>query len=172
MALILIWTGWCCENMTCLVAIAWRDPEKSLEGKRFHACCHYCPKRLRIPLWNWRLSKIRETDALNTWMDVDLIVKIFKSEIHSVNPFTITHILVGQDDVEVDSTDTDGRTLLSWAAGIGQETIVKLLVDRSDVETDSKDSSGRTPLSWAAERGHEGREAAGQSERRRSGLEG
>ncbi|KAI9795169.1 MAG: hypothetical protein M1816_000191 [Peltula sp. TS41687] len=58
-------------------------------------------------------------------------------------------------DTDVDSTDDDGRTLLSLAAERGHEAVVKLLLERNDVRSNSKDKSGRTPLSWAAEKGHD-----------------
>jgi ankyrin repeat protein len=56
----------------------------------------------------------------------------------------------------LNSTDSYGRTPLSWAAANGHEAVVKLLVEKgAEMETKDKDSSGQTPLSWAASRGHE-----------------
>ena len=57
--------------------------------------------------------------------------------------------------VWADMRDDDSRTLLSLAAGNGQEAVVQLLVERDDVNVNSEDKTGRTPLSWAAENGHD-----------------
>jgi ankyrin repeat protein len=54
------------------------------------------------------------------------------------------------------STDTWGRTPLSWAARNGHEAAVKLLRAQEGVDPDSKDFGyGQTPLSLAAGNGHE-----------------
>ncbi|KAI7204216.1 hypothetical protein KC324_g866, partial [Hortaea werneckii] len=63
--------------------------------------------------------------------------------------------LVDTKQVEVDSNDNYGQTLLSRAAKGGHEAVVKLLLDSKQVEVDSKDKDGRTPLSWAAKGRHE-----------------
>jgi ankyrin repeat protein len=54
-----------------------------------------------------------------------------------------------------DSKDNDGRTPLSWAAGMGHEAVMKLLLAKDGVDLISKDEVGKTPLSWAARNGHE-----------------
>lgn len=56
-------------------------------------------------------------------------------------------LLIGRDDVNVDSKDNEGRTPLSVAAEEGYEDIVQLLTGRDDVDVDSEDKHGRTPLS-------------------------
>ena len=56
--------------------------------------------------------------------------------------------------VETNSTDSNGETPLSWAAGHGHIEVVKLLLLQDGVDADSKDQRSRTPLSWAAENGH------------------
>jgi ankyrin repeat protein len=53
----------------------------------------------------------------------------------------VLRLLLGRDDVQVDSKGNDGRTPLSWAASEGYEVIVKLLLERHNVETDSKDNN-------------------------------
>ena len=58
--------------------------------------------------------------------------------------------------LSLNSSDEDGRTPLSYAAGSGHEGIVKMLVERGDVNSDSSNKDGRTPLFYAAEEGHEG----------------
>jgi ankyrin repeat protein len=49
----------------------------------------------------------------------------------------------------LESKDNDGRTPLSWAAGLENEAVVELLLENG-AELESKDNDGRTPLSWAA----------------------
>jgi ankyrin repeat protein len=67
----------------------------------------------------------------------------------------VVKFLIDGDDVEADSKDNDGSTLLSWAAYSGHEVVVKLLADRDDIDADSKDNRGRTPLSLMFVGGHE-----------------
>ncbi|KAK4232662.1 ankyrin repeat-containing domain protein, partial [Achaetomium macrosporum] len=65
-------------------------------------------------------------------------------------------LLLGTGKVDVNATDNNGRTPLSWAAGNGHEAVVKLLLGTGKVDVNAKDKVyGLTPLSWAAERGHE-----------------
>jgi ankyrin repeat protein len=56
---------------------------------------------------------------------------------------------------EIDSSDEDGRTPLSWAAGNGQDAVVKLLLETDKVDIDSMDQEGLTPLWWATRNGQE-----------------
>ena len=53
-------------------------------------------------------------------------------------------------NANVESSDKDGRTPLSWAAEKSHVAIVKLLLDKN-ANVKSEDKDGRTPLSWAAE---------------------
>jgi len=48
----------------------------------------------------------------------------------------------------------DGRTLLLFAAGVGDQGLVRVLLERNDVNPDSSDYNRRTPLSLAASGGH------------------
>ncbi|KAL6406443.1 Ankyrin repeat, PH and SEC7 domain containing protein secG [Ilyonectria robusta] len=81
----------------------------------------------------------------------------------------IVKLLLGKDDVEVDSTDgTYKRSALSWASENGFDGVVKLLIKRPKIrpkhitklsfpkgaEVDARDRYGRTPLSYAAWNGH------------------
>jgi ankyrin repeat protein len=58
--------------------------------------------------------------------------------------------------IDIDAKSKEGRTVLSWAAGEGNESAVKLLVEMGKADINAKDGKGRTPLSWAAGEGHEG----------------
>jgi hypothetical protein len=62
--------------------------------------------------------------------------------------------LLASDKLDTNSTDSSGRTPLSWVAGRGHEVAVKLLLEKG-AELETKDQSGRTPLSWAAGSGNE-----------------
>ena len=64
-------------------------------------------------------------------------------------------MLLERNNVNPDTTDEDGRTPLSWAAGGGHKKIVRILFERDDVNPHSADKSGRTPLSWATGNGSE-----------------
>ena len=57
-------------------------------------------------------------------------------------------ILVAWDDVEVNTTDSEGRSLLLQAVEEGHEAVVKLLVARDDVEVNTKDETGRCLTPW------------------------
>ncbi|KAH7014390.1 uncharacterized protein B0I36DRAFT_378122 [Microdochium trichocladiopsis] len=58
----------------------------------------------------------------------------------------------GLIDIDVEASDRDGRTLLSWTAWWGLVDAVRLLLDRG-AAVDAKDHMSRTPLHWAAEKG-------------------
>jgi ankyrin repeat protein len=57
--------------------------------------------------------------------------------------------LLLEQGAELETKDSSGRTLLSWAAGRGHREPVTLLLEKG-AELETKDNSGRTPLSWAA----------------------
>ncbi|KAK5189284.1 hypothetical protein LTS03_011644 [Exophiala xenobiotica] len=62
-------------------------------------------------------------------------------------------LLCASDKLIIEATGHDGRTPLSWVAGIGHEAVVRLLVEKG-AKLESQDKYNRTPLSWAAEKGH------------------
>jgi ankyrin repeat protein len=64
-------------------------------------------------------------------------------------------LLVERDDVEADSKDWYGWTLLSWAAEKGHEAVAQALLARDGVDLDPKDAFGQTPLSRVTAHGHE-----------------
>ena len=71
--------------------------------------------------------------------ELELLLRLFKRKV-----------------VDVNTTDEDGRTPLSWASENGYTTAVKLLLDSSNVDLNSRDNHyGLTPLSRAAGKGHE-----------------
>ena len=65
-------------------------------------------------------------------------------------------ILLGQGRVSTDWIDSKGPTLLSHAAGNGQEMMIKRLLGLENVDAEKPDNLGSTPLSHAAFGGHEG----------------
>ena len=60
----------------------------------------------------------------------------------------VVKLLLNTYNIEVDTKDENGRTVLSWAATQGSE-YVKMLLDTGKVDIDTKDMNGRTPLLWA-----------------------
>lgn len=67
---------------------------------------------------------------------------------------TVVQLLLSNDCVDVNSRDINGRTLLSWVAGVGNLERVKLLVAKDDIDRDMQDFDGRTPLTSAAMSGY------------------
>ena len=89
---------------------------------------------------------------------------------------TVTEILMGHRDVDVNLKDNHGQSLLSYAAEHGLLAVVKLLLAREDVDANLTDSLGRTPLLIAIEKKHEsvarlirGRQEVGGKLEQRSG---
>jgi len=68
---------------------------------------------------------------------------------------TVVRLLIEQEDVEINSRDSNSQTSLSHAAQRGYEAVVRLLIEHEKVEIDSRDYYGRTSLSYASENGHE-----------------
>lgn len=66
---------------------------------------------------------------------------------------TLTQDLINTQP-ELDVTDREKRSPLSWAAENGHVEIVRLLLSTGRVNPDLPDCINRTPLSWAAEQGH------------------
>ena len=64
--------------------------------------------------------------------------------------------LLETDKWDVQATDFNGNTAISWAARRGHEGVVRVLLELSDVNLHKADKWCRTPLLLAAENGHEG----------------
>ncbi|KND87822.1 Ankyrin repeat domain-containing protein 50 [Tolypocladium ophioglossoides CBS 100239] len=64
----------------------------------------------------------------------------------------VIKLLLGRVNVEL--SDKDGRTPLSWAVEEGNDAVIKLLLEKG-ANAESSDTEGRTPLSLAADQGHE-----------------
>ncbi|KAJ0115534.1 hypothetical protein J7T55_010356 [Diaporthe amygdali] len=58
-------------------------------------------------------------------------------------------LLLEMDQIDLHSNGSDGHTILSRAAGYGQDNIVKLLMASSKVDINLEDGGGRTPLARA-----------------------
>lgn len=59
-----------------------------------------------------------------------------------------------QGDIDPNSLDGDGKTLLWRVAFNGHTAVVQLLLEREGVEADPKDEEGRTAMWWAAAKGY------------------
>ncbi|ENH71268.1 hypothetical protein FOC1_g10006125 [Fusarium oxysporum f. sp. cubense race 1] len=79
----------------------------------------------------------------------------------------IVETLLKRDSIDVDFTDDDGRTLMSWIVSfnpshgvvggfrdLAERRIAGLLYQKSNSLLNHPDKDGRTPLSWAAEKGY------------------
>jgi ankyrin repeat protein len=64
----------------------------------------------------------------------------------------VMRLLLGSGEDNVNSSDWDGMTSLTWAVRSEQELAVQLLLEVDGIYVDTKDVHGRTPLSWAAEK--------------------
>ncbi|PCD33647.1 hypothetical protein AU210_009867 [Fusarium oxysporum f. sp. radicis-cucumerinum] len=78
----------------------------------------------------------------------------------------VVETLLKRDSIDVDFTDDDGRTLMSWIVSfnssrevvggfrdLAERRIAGLLYQKSTSLLNHPDRDGRTPLSWAAEQG-------------------
>lgn len=61
--------------------------------------------------------------------------------------------LLSQEGIQLQTADSDDRTVLSWASQQGWEEVVKAALDIGS-NVDAGDNGGRTALSYAAESGH------------------
>ena len=68
----------------------------------------------------------------------------------------ITAALLEINKWDVQATDCDGKTAISWAARNGHEGVLRVLLEQKDANPDKADRWNRTPLSRAAGNGHEG----------------
>ena len=57
---------------------------------------------------------------------------------------------------DVQATDFNGNTAITWAARWGHEEAVKVLLAQEDVNPHQVNHFGETPLLWAASNGHDG----------------
>lgn len=64
-------------------------------------------------------------------------------------------LLLTRNDVNTDTKDENGQTVLYHAAISCHEALVRTLLARRDINADSKDNNGRTTLSWIAGQGRE-----------------
>ena len=81
------------------------------------------------------------------------------SGLHCASFFGIHQLaatLINARGYEINQSDYDGNTPLSWAARNGHDRVVKLLLEREDVDPEKPNNRNITPLSWAADKGHEG----------------
>jgi len=62
--------------------------------------------------------------------------------------------MLKHESVDVNLTDKDSRTPLSWAAEKGQPTIIRELLKHKSADPNLTDKDGRTPLLWATVSGH------------------
>jgi ankyrin repeat protein len=60
----------------------------------------------------------------------------------------MVELLIETRKVDLDATDNNGRSPLSWAAESGGQAVMELLIETGKVDVDLKDNSGRSPLSW------------------------
>ena len=67
----------------------------------------------------------------------------------------IMKVLLSSSQVDVNSKNTQGQTLLSRMAQNGNNMMVDLLLETDYINVNSKDEHGMTSLSWAARNGHE-----------------
>ena len=67
----------------------------------------------------------------------------------------VVEMLIGREDVDINSKDEMGDTPLSLAVKRSNEAMIIILLNRSDVNVNSKDKMGDTPLSIAVGCGNE-----------------
>jgi len=65
----------------------------------------------------------------------------------------VVKLLLARVELDVNSKDPAGQTLLSCAASMGNSEMVKLLLTRDDLDVSSRTSKRQTPLLLAADKG-------------------
>ncbi|EAU35390.1 predicted protein [Aspergillus terreus NIH2624] len=68
--------------------------------------------------------------------------------------FYIMMILLRYNGMDVNATDSMGRTPLSYAASNDDCRPLSILLRRDDIDVNMTDARGRTPFSYAVDRGH------------------
>ncbi|USP76289.1 hypothetical protein yc1106_03563 [Curvularia clavata] len=64
-------------------------------------------------------------------------------------------LLLTREDVDINSKDFEGQTILSCAAQAGNEEVFSMLLRRMDGQVNASDKLGRTALIWASMHGYE-----------------
>ena len=90
-----------------------------------------------------------------TWLQFSQAVNSLSNEVlkwvWEKRKKNFTKQLLGLDNFDVNSKDSDGKTLLWWAVQNERNGVTKLLLKRNDINVNSKDNNGRTVLWWAVE---------------------
>ncbi|KIW15313.1 hypothetical protein PV08_05358 [Exophiala spinifera] len=66
----------------------------------------------------------------------------------------VVKLLIANNEIDIDSENSQRRTPLSFAAELGHENVVKILLESGKVSADGRSNHGRTPFSYAASRGN------------------
>ncbi|KAF6763519.1 ankyrin repeat-containing domain protein [Ephemerocybe angulata] len=82
-------------------------------------------------------------------------MKLLSSSFSPAGHEVVVKLLLAAPGIEVNASDTRGRTPLRFAAENSHEAVVKLLLAAPRIDVNAPDTDGRTPLCFAAQRGHE-----------------
>jgi len=66
----------------------------------------------------------------------------------------IVKLLMGRDDLNINTLDNEGKTAFHWACICGHVEIVKLLMDRDDVKMSQVDRGDATAFQYACKGGN------------------
>ncbi|KAF4225592.1 hypothetical protein CNMCM6457_008014 [Aspergillus fumigatiaffinis] len=95
-----------------------------------------------------RIEKWLEDDSLSPNFFINGLSPLVVAARMPIEPW-ILEALLQHSQIEVNMTDTEGRSALSYAAEFQQIRSLKSLLGKS-AKHDLQDNGGRTPLSWAA----------------------